>query len=183
MGDLRDLRLQENFPFLAYLSACSTGANEAEKLDNEGINIISACQLTGFHHVVGTLWEVSDQYCVDMARTMYETLRHEGMNDWAVARGLHRAMRAMRDESIKTSHQTSNRMSSTCVADLGLDRNGRDETLVTSASCVIKESINLFWIPFIHYGAEGQEKYTHYIHPELRIGDCRFGSGKGAGPL
>ena len=22
--------------------------------------------------------------------------------------------------------------------------------------------------------------YIHYIHPELRIGDCRSGSGKGA---
>ena len=25
--------------------------------------------------------------------------------------------------------------------------------------------------------------YIYYIHPELRIGDCPFGSGKGAGPL
>ena len=25
--------------------------------------------------------------------------------------------------------------------------------------------------------------YIYYIYPELRIGDCRFGSGKGAGPL
>jgi len=25
--------------------------------------------------------------------------------------------------------------------------------------------------------------YIYYMHPELRIGNCRFGSGKGAGPL
>ena len=25
--------------------------------------------------------------------------------------------------------------------------------------------------------------YIYYIHPELRIGNCRFRSGKGAGPL
>ena len=25
--------------------------------------------------------------------------------------------------------------------------------------------------------------YTHYIHPDHRIGDCGFRSGKGAGPL
>ena len=153
MGDLRDLRLQENSPFLAYLSACSTGANEAEKLDDEGINIVSACQLAGFRHVVGTLWEVSDQYCVDMAKTLYETLRDEGMNDSAVARGLHRGMRAMRDESVKTSHQARNRVGSTSVADSGTDRDGRDGTLVTSANRVKKESINHFWVPYVHYGA------------------------------
>ena len=151
MGDLRDQRLQENSPFLAYLSACSTGANEAEKLDDEGINIISACQLAGFRHVIGTLWEVSDQHCVDMAKTLYETLRNEGMNDSAVARGLHRGMRAMRNESIKTGHQARKHMGSSSVADLGFDRDGRDGKLVTSASRV-KESINHFWVPYVHYG-------------------------------
>lgn len=25
--------------------------------------------------------------------------------------------------------------------------------------------------------------YIYYIHPELRIGDCRSRTGKGAGPL
>ena len=28
-----------------------------------------------------------------------------------------------------------------------------------------------------------KKKYIYYIHPELRIGDCRSGTGKGAGPL
>lgn len=153
MGDLRDLRLQENSPFLAYLSACSTGENKAERLNDEGISILGACQLAGFRHVVGTLWEVSDRYCVDMARTVYETLRDEGMNDWAVAKGLHHAMRAMRDESIKASHQASNHMGSTSVADSGLNREGRDAKLSTSASRVKKESVNLFWVPYVHYGA------------------------------
>lgn len=153
MGCLRDLRLRENSPFLAYLSACSTGANEAEKLNDEGISIISACQLAGFRHVVGTMWEVSDQCCVDMARIMYETLRDEGMNDWAVAKGLHCAMRAMRDESIKASHQASSHMGSTCAADSGLDREGRNAKLSTSASRVKMNSVNLFWVPYVHYGA------------------------------
>ncbi len=75
VGDLRDSRLQENPPFLAYLSACSTGANEAVRFADEGIHLISAFQLEGFRHVVGTLWEVSDKYCVDVARVLYETLR------------------------------------------------------------------------------------------------------------
>jgi CHAT domain-containing protein len=97
VGDLRDHRLQENFPFLGYLSACSTGANEVDRLIDEGIHLVSACQLAGFRHVVGTLWEVSDRYCVDVAKIFYETLRDEGMTDVAVCRGLHLAIRTLRD--------------------------------------------------------------------------------------
>ncbi|RYP84314.1 hypothetical protein DL770_005218 [Monosporascus sp. CRB-9-2] len=55
VGDLRDHKLQENPPFLAYLSACSTGVNEAYELADEGIHLVSAFQLAGFRHVVGTL--------------------------------------------------------------------------------------------------------------------------------
>ncbi|KAK0729584.1 CHAT domain-containing protein [Lasiosphaeris hirsuta] len=95
-GELRESRLQENPPFLAYLSACSTGANEAVKLADEGIHLVSAFQLAGFRHVIGTLWEVSDKHCVDVARVLYETLRDEGMTDAAVCRGLHRAVRVLR---------------------------------------------------------------------------------------
>lgn len=97
VGDLRDYRLQENSPFLAYLSACSTGSNKAGKLIDEGIHLIGGCQLAGFRHVVGTLWEVSDKHCVDVARVFYQTLRDEGMTDLAVCKGLHRAIKALRD--------------------------------------------------------------------------------------
>jgi len=97
VAHLRDQRLQENPPFLGYLSACLTGANEADTLIDEGIHLVSACQLAGFRHVVGTLWEVSDRHCVDVARVLYETIRDEGMTDVALYRGLHRAVRALRD--------------------------------------------------------------------------------------
>ncbi|KAI0536692.1 CHAT domain-containing protein [Xylaria digitata] len=53
--DLRNHRLQENPPFLSFLSACSTGANKAAELADEGINLINAFQLARFRHVVGTL--------------------------------------------------------------------------------------------------------------------------------
>jgi CHAT domain-containing protein len=78
VGDLRDHRLQGNSPFLGYLSACSTSANEADRLIDQGIHLVSACQLVGFRHVVGTLWEVNDKHCVDVAKNLYETLRDEG---------------------------------------------------------------------------------------------------------
>jgi len=103
VADLRDCRLQENSPFLAYLSACSTKVNEAEGLVDEEIHLVSACQLAGFRHVVGTLWEVADEYCVDVARVLYETIKDEGMTDSAVYRGLHRAIRALRDKGVATT--------------------------------------------------------------------------------
>jgi len=102
VGDLRDHRLQDNSPFLGYLSACSTSANEADKLIDEGTHLVSACQLAGFRHVVGTLWGVSDKHCVDVAKNLYETLRDEGMTDVAVCRGLHRAIRVLRDRDNET---------------------------------------------------------------------------------
>jgi CHAT domain-containing protein len=73
-----------------------------DKLIDEGIHLVSACQLAGFRHVVGTLWEVSDRHCVDVATVLYETIRDEGMNDVALYRGLHRAVRALRDGRIET---------------------------------------------------------------------------------
>ncbi|KAF1963468.1 hypothetical protein CC80DRAFT_6121 [Byssothecium circinans] len=54
--------------------------------------------------VFATLWgrsgEVSDEYCVGVARVLYETMRDEGMTDVAVCRGLHRAIRALRDKDM-----------------------------------------------------------------------------------
>ncbi|KAI1131604.1 CHAT domain-containing protein [Nemania abortiva] len=100
MGDLHDLGLQDSPLFLAYLWACSAGANHAECPVNEGIYIVTALQLAGFRHVIGTLWAVSDQNCVNVARVFYETLLQEGMTDLAVCRGLHRAVRALRNSRL-----------------------------------------------------------------------------------
>ena len=102
VADLRHSKLQDTAPFLAYLSACSTKVNEAEDLLDEEIHLVSAFQLAGFRHVVGTLWEVSDRHCVTIARVLYETIRDEGMTDKAVGRGLHRAVRTLRDQDMRT---------------------------------------------------------------------------------
>ena len=87
VGDLCDYKIQESSPFLGYLSACLTGANKVDRLVDERIHLASAFQLAGFRHVIGTLWEVSDSHCVDVARVVYETIQHEGMTDIAVCRG------------------------------------------------------------------------------------------------
>ncbi|KAL8805318.1 MAG: hypothetical protein Q9200_005474 [Gallowayella weberi] len=155
MADLRDLRLNQKGLFLAYLSACWTGANRAKDLDDEGINLISACQLAGFRHVIGTLWEVSDRVCVEVARMVYEMLcGDEGLTDAAVARGLHHATRALRDESM---HRDSSSVPAAAESRSGsIDSRrsgaGRDGTLLNVAAKHKKELVNLFWIPYVHYG-------------------------------
>jgi tetratricopeptide (TPR) repeat protein/CHAT domain-containing protein len=106
VGDLRDHKVQESSPFLGYLSACSTSANKVDRFVDEGIHLTSALQIAGFRHVIGTLWEVSDSYCVDVAETVYKTIVDEGMTDVAVCRGLHRAIRALRDRSIEVKGMT-----------------------------------------------------------------------------
>ncbi|KAI1740156.1 CHAT domain-containing protein [Xylaria scruposa] len=133
VGDLRDCRFQKDPPFLGYLSACSTGANKAARLQDEGIHLIGALLLAGFQNVVGTLWEVSDKHCVDMARVVYQTLRDEGLTNMAVCKGLHRAQLALRDVEIHRAKTIRN--VKTVDSDDESDGDG-----------------NWFWIPYVHYG-------------------------------
>ncbi|RHZ62534.1 CHAT domain-containing protein [Aspergillus thermomutatus] len=101
VADLRDnWLLAGHRPFLAYLSACSTGTSAEERLVDEAVHLVGACQLAGFRHVVGTLWAVSDRHSVDVARVFYETLRDEGMTDYAVCKGVHLAICRLRDMDV-----------------------------------------------------------------------------------
>lgn len=85
LGDLRESRLQENPPFLAYLSVRFFWATKPASLSDESIHLVSAIQSAGFRHVIGTFCEVSDKHCVHVATCFYETLREEGMTDAAVS--------------------------------------------------------------------------------------------------
>ncbi|EJT69166.1 hypothetical protein GGTG_13275 [Gaeumannomyces tritici R3-111a-1] len=98
VASLLETNLTSKPPFLAYLSACGTGQILNEDSVDESIHLANACQLAGFRHVVGTLWSVDDGLCVDMGGMTYEFLRDERMGDGAVSRGLHRAMRTLRDQ-------------------------------------------------------------------------------------
>ncbi|KAI0517615.1 CHAT domain-containing protein [Xylaria bambusicola] len=133
VGDLRDHRLQDNPPFLGYLSACSTGSNMTEDLADESIHLIGALQFAGFRHVVGTLWEVSDAHCFHVARILYETLRDENMTDASVSRGLHRAIKELRDKEIKKGGQ------------------GRFCTLGSSEANA-QGMAGFYWVPYLHFG-------------------------------
>ncbi|KAH6962517.1 CHAT domain-containing protein [Ilyonectria sp. MPI-CAGE-AT-0026] len=131
--DLRESRLQESPPFLAYLSTRSIWALGAASLRDESIHFVSAFQLAGFRHAIGTLWAVSDKHCVDVATCVYETLREEGMTDAAVSRGLHKALRKLRDEGIDGNQDVRN-----------------SEKVVVEGR---KGHLANFWVPYVHFGA------------------------------
>ncbi|KAH7165232.1 CHAT domain-containing protein [Dactylonectria macrodidyma] len=142
-GALRDHRLQDNPPFFAYLSACSTGANEADRLADEGVHLVHAFQLAGFRHVIGTLWEVRDKHCVDVAREVYKTMQDEGMTDVAVCRGLHRAVRALRDSRIEMESQEMNAT---------LPRRASGSTKVRDVVYCEEDAKSFDWVPYVHFG-------------------------------
>lgn len=93
---LLEQNLRDSQPFLAYLSVCGTGRIRNERFYDESINLISAFQSAGFCHVIGTLWEVNDNLCVDVARITYEGIRDGGMTDESVCLGLHKALKELR---------------------------------------------------------------------------------------
>ncbi|KAF5589524.1 tpr domain-containing protein [Fusarium pseudocircinatum] len=103
VSDLLNLKLRDNPPFLAYLSACGTSQIKDKRLLDESLHLISACRLAGFRHVIGTLWEVGDEACVDVAQTVYQELKDSDMDDGSVCRGLHKALRKIRDNWVRGS--------------------------------------------------------------------------------
>jgi hypothetical protein len=60
---------------LAYLSACHTAHQEGRTLLDEGIHLASAFQLTGFPHVIATLWQLGDSVAVEVADDFYAHLK------------------------------------------------------------------------------------------------------------
>ncbi|KAH0433899.1 hypothetical protein CcaCcLH18_05651 [Colletotrichum camelliae] len=81
VDDLTALKLFGKAPWLAYLSACSTGENRAEKLQDESIHLVSACQLAGFPHVIGSLWRIDDECSAEAAAEVYRTIQEHGWTD------------------------------------------------------------------------------------------------------
>ncbi|MER5540630.1 CHAT domain-containing protein [Streptomyces mirabilis] len=64
----------------------------------EAVHLTSAFQLTGFPHVIGTLWEVDDQIAVTIADLFYAALQTDfGLDPARAAHALHKAVRRVRD--------------------------------------------------------------------------------------
>ncbi|MER5427616.1 CHAT domain-containing protein [Streptomyces sp. NPDC002588] len=80
---------------LAFLSACGTARNRLD-LPDESLNLLTAFQLAGFSHLVGSLWPVADQANTHLVRAFYEHLTSQE-DDVTVAGSLHHAVARLRD--------------------------------------------------------------------------------------
>ena len=161
--DLLQTNLQLRSPFLAFLSACGTGRiKDARRLD-EGLHLISACQLAGFRHVVGTLWEVNDETCREMSRITYEGIRDGGMTDESVRRGLHQACRELRDrwlDSVAEGRAGATRPDRSDQHESAPGHGGvragkevpRDADPSDDDEPALLNGGPLHWVPYVHFG-------------------------------
>ncbi|KAF5009571.1 hypothetical protein FDECE_4229 [Fusarium decemcellulare] len=154
VSDLLHMNIQQRAPFLAYLSACGTGQIKDETVFDESINLISACQIAGFRHVIGTLWSVQDDLSVQMAKMTYQELQDSDISDESICRGLHKAIRELRRRWIEQYKSCQS-----AASPIATDRQDiTDESLVRSsrdASLIESEDHNLglaYWAPYVHYG-------------------------------
>ncbi|KAG5752152.1 hypothetical protein H9Q70_005206 [Fusarium xylarioides] len=154
VSDLLDLNLRQRAPFLAYLSACGTGQIKNETSFDENINLISAFQIAGFRHVIGTLWNVQDDLSVEMAKMTYQELLHSGISDESICRGLHKATLELRRRWI--DKHTSNRNPRFSTASSGEETAKKSQTRSVRDAALIGTADNNLgsadWAPYVHYG-------------------------------
>ena len=155
---LFEANMHDRQPFLAYLSACGTGRVKFDSLVDESLHLIAACQLAGFKHVIGTLWEVNDRSCVDMAQLTYERILKRNMIDESVSEGLHYACKKLRDQwvhentavraaaggAVMSKHEVTAQIPLELREQSSKRRDGRDVS-----SC---DEVPLHWVPYVHFG-------------------------------
>ena len=86
---------------LAYLSACETTVTTFNLAD-EAIHITAAFHLTGYQHVIGTLWAVNDWAAYTLAISTYRQLTADGKTapqTTQTALALHHAVRTLRENT------------------------------------------------------------------------------------
>ncbi|MFI7452835.1 CHAT domain-containing protein [Nonomuraea sp. NPDC049714] len=84
--------------YLAFLSGCQTALPEINALAHEAIHPATALLLTGFPHVIGTLWEIDDRLAFRFAEEYYATLLSR-LPPVSPAHVLHDVVRASRDSA------------------------------------------------------------------------------------
>ncbi|CAH0054451.1 unnamed protein product [Clonostachys solani] len=152
--DLFNMKLYQRAPFLAYLSACSTGYTEDERLVDEGLHLISACHLAGFRHIIGTLRRVNDQFCVEVAKMTYKWIEEHNLRDESVGEGLHHAIRKLRDQWMIDGSDSER-----AQRDLG-GGESHDGQANREMNCASREGRDIVgceegpihWAPFVYFG-------------------------------
>lgn len=157
VASLFDTNLQSQRPFLAYLSACGTGQIKNDRFLDEGLHLISACQLAGFRHVIGSVWEVNDESCVDVATALYEWMQKGDMSDESVSLGLHHAVRELRDRWVldNTVMKPPRQERET----LGENKDGKRASSAGDGTRDARDveayddgHVPLHWAPYVHFG-------------------------------
>ncbi|KAM3068053.1 hypothetical protein ACMFMG_011101 [Clarireedia jacksonii] len=153
---LMSLNLREKSPWLAYLSACSTSESNVDNLHDEAIHLVTACQLAGFQHVVGSLWEVSDRCSVDIAEEVYKTIVDGGTIDSEkIHLGVHKAARRLRDVTQEKGGERATGPSDSGGRDLsesGIRAARRVRPLGYEEGDTTERSDPLIWAAYIHAG-------------------------------
>jgi CHAT domain-containing protein len=136
LADLFETNLHDRKPFLAYLSACGTGQIKHDALIDEALHLIAGYQIAGFRHVIGTLWEVNDETCVDAATILYSCVKERNMIDASVSEGLHRASRKLREIWVSENRTRA-----------AIRMAARDPRALKS-----HEDSPMNWVPYVHFG-------------------------------
>ncbi|KAK7226892.1 hypothetical protein V2G26_014895 [Clonostachys chloroleuca] len=139
--------LQENMsrdrPYLANLSACGTGQVRHEGLVNEGIHLISAFQLAGFEHAIGSLWQVDDSVCVSMSILGYTWF----ISPDSVSEALRHATRTFRDQWISENNGMLRR-----GIQSQMEQKNANDLDGTSRDIDRVDDTPLYWVPYVHFG-------------------------------
>ena len=155
VSTLLETNIRDRHPFLAYLSACGTGRVKDNRLLDESLHLIAAFQLVGFRHVIGTLWEVDDRMCVDMAIAAYQGMQRKDMSDGSVSESLHHACRSLRNQWVQ-----ENTLRAAARRDLtarrehvsGEELHSNSSDLRAGRDIVPFDDVPLHWVPFVHFG-------------------------------
>ena len=111
---------------------------------DEGLHLVNAFQLAGFQHVIGTLWDVDDKLCGDVARIVYKHVLGAEITHESVCLGLHMAIKWCRDQwRGGVLHETGE---SIYAADPDIT-SGRDYGQQSA-----RHMRGFEWVPYIHFG-------------------------------
>lgn len=135
----------DGVPFMAYLSACGTGELDNENLTDEGIHLISACQLAGFPHVIGTLRQVEDDVASQIAEKTYKVIAAHSMSHESVSLGLHEAVKALRADWLIKQDADGD-------SDDKLESMVGPSTIRASRNASSMDSGPVHWASYCHFG-------------------------------
>ncbi|KAF9768559.1 hypothetical protein IL306_014158 [Fusarium sp. DS 682] len=99
------MKTRGNGSGIAFLRACFSADNPAHGLSDEVIHLASAFQLSGFNHVLATLWSTRNSSCGEVSKRFYKNLLTEVNYDQpshrTVAVTFYRAVNELRLESME----------------------------------------------------------------------------------